>query len=67
MKMKSLRVFYSSVKRETVYEIEPSRMKRGKYLVTRNSSFKDQVYMTPCEAEKFIDELKSLGYTQAEL
>ena len=64
---KNQTVLYSSPRREVVYEIEPSRMKRGKMLVTRNGSFKDQVYMSKNEAQVFIDTMKDCGYIEAEL
>lgn len=61
------KLFYSSVKREVVYEIEPSLKKRGKFLVTRNCSWDDQVYMSKWEAEDFIKDLKASGWIEAEL
>lgn len=61
------KVFYSSIKREVVYEIEPSLKKRGKFLVTRNCSWDDQVYMSKWEAEDFIKDLKASGWIEAEL
>lgn len=64
---KNLTVLYSSPRREVVYEIEPSHMKRGKMLVTRNGSFKDQVYMSKKEAEIFINTMKDCGYIEADL
>lgn len=64
---KGYRVFYSSEKREVVYEVEPSLKKRGKFLVTRNCSFDDQVYMTKWEVEDFIKDLKASGWIEADL
>lgn len=64
---KNLTVLYSSPRREVVYEIEPSLKKRGKFLVTRNCSWDDQVYMSKWEAEDFIKDLKASGWIEAEL
>lgn len=64
---KGYRIFYSSPRREVVYEIEPSLRKRGQYLVTRNCGFDDQVYMTKLEAQDFIKDLKASGYIEAEI
>ena len=64
---KNYRVFYSSEKREVVYEVEPSRMRRGKMLVARNSSFEDLCYMSKKEAEEFMEEHKASGFIEAEL